>query len=134
MENSDILFLKDLTVGVLDLHSLQVSFIDFVNSGDPIFTEHIVVPFDFYFHGSSDEDEHFLIIPDSKVDPDHYLQRSVNIYFHDQLIEVAPGVEQLFIFSFEDGPLNSYVATSLTPEEEEIVQHGFTAKYTIHPE
>ena len=27
MKNSDILFLKDLTVGVLDLHSLQVSFL-----------------------------------------------------------------------------------------------------------
>lgn len=119
---------------MLDLHTLQTFFIDHVESNDPIFTEHIIVPFDFYFHGSSEEEEHFLIIPYSKVDPNPYLQRSVNVYFHDQLIEVVPGTEQLFIFSFEDGPLNSYVATSLTPEEEEVVQHGFTARYTIHPE
>lgn len=126
MEQSGILFLRDLTIGVFDLNTLETTFVAHVESDSLIFTEHIVAPFDFYLHGASDDQEHFLIIPDSEIKSNPNWAKQV--YFHDQLIDCPSGTEKLYIFSFKSGPSNSIIAMSLNDLEKEQLRSAISVE------
>ncbi|GEQ62008.1 hypothetical protein VL4N_13860 [Vagococcus lutrae] len=117
MNNNDIVFNSNLSVGVLNIISMELTRIDGVNEKHEIFRR-IVAPFDWYFH------EEIMLIPDSKPMPKQNWEKV--LYLCEQEIRCIGQFVYFFHFEILDNNIN--FVTSLTLPEYDHIKKGISFK------
>lgn len=115
MNNNDVLFGSNLSIGVLNVVSMEMERIDNVTKEHRIFNR-IVAPFDWYFH------DEIMIIPDVRPTPKKNWNKVVNVC--EQEIECIG--ECIYFFHFEIVENKFNYVTSLTLPEFDHIRKGIS--------